>query len=143
MLSTMTLLPRTKATTVLPSSPETMDIAADETIPEHELLLTTTTGSIGLLSPLSESQYRRLNTLTNHLSNTLYHACGLNPKAYRVSAQAPEAVIGGRPIVDGSILMRWNELGSQRRAEVSGRAGMDVDQVREDLEALRGGLAYL
>lgn len=111
--------------------------------PSHEILMTTTSGAIALLSSLSETQYRRLSTLTNHLCNTLYHACGLNPKAHRVDDRSPEAVIGGRPIVDGTIMMRWMELGTQRRAEVAGRIGVDAEQVREDLEMLMGGVMYL
>ncbi len=139
----MTVLPRTKAPTVLPASPDAMDIAAQATIPEHEVLLTSNTGCISLLSPLSESQYRRLSTLSSHLTNTLYHACGLNPRAYRIDRDAPEGMVGSRTVVDGTILMRWMELGSQRRAEVAGRVGVDVDEVRDDLAALLGGLGYL
>lgn len=139
----MTLLPRTKSTITLPATAEGIDSEAENTIPEHEILITSTSGVISLLAPLSEAQYRRLSTLTNLLANTLYHTCGLNPKAYRISSQAPETIIGGRPIVDGTVMMRWMELGSQRRAEVAGRVGVDVQQVREDLDSLMGGLAYL
>jgi cleavage and polyadenylation specificity factor subunit 1 len=120
-----------------------METAAEATIPEHEILMTSNTGSISLLSPLSEPQYRRLSTLATQLTNTLYHACGLNPKAYRIGKDAPEGMVGGRTVVDGGILMRWMELGSQRRAEVAGRVGVDVEEVREDLLALMGGLRYL
>jgi len=141
--TTMTLLPRTTAPTTLPATPDAMEAAADATIPEHEILMTSNTGSIALLSPLSETQYRKLNTLASHLTNTLYHACGLNPRAYRVSKDAPEGMVGGRTIVDGGMLLRWMELGSQRRAEVAGRVGVDVEEVREDLAALMGGLGYL
>ncbi|KAF8865332.1 hypothetical protein BDZ45DRAFT_612500 [Acephala macrosclerotiorum] len=143
MPTTMTLLPRTKAASIIPPSPDAMDIAADATIPEHEILITSSTGAISLLSPLGEAQYRRLSTLTSHLTNTLYHACGLNPRAYRIDRDAPEGMVGSRTVVDGTILMRWMELGSQRRAEVAGRVGIDVDEVRDELVALMGGLGYL
>jgi cleavage and polyadenylation specificity factor subunit 1 len=143
MPTTMTLLPRTKPATMLPATPGAMDQAADATIPEYEILMTDNTGSIALLSPLSEAQYRRLSTLTSHLTNTLYHACGLNPRAYRVGKDAPDGTVGGRTVVDGGMLMRWMELGSQRRVEVAGRVGVDVEEVREDLAALMGGLGYL
>lgn len=73
----------------------------------------------------------------------MYHACGLNPRAYRVGKEAGEGVGGGRAVVDGGLLLRWNELGSQRRAEVAGRVGVDVSEVREDLAGLTGGLRYL
>jgi cleavage and polyadenylation specificity factor subunit 1 len=52
-------------------------------------------------------------------------------------------MLGSRTIVDGTILMRWMELGSQRRAEVAGRVGVSVEEVREDLAGLMGGLDFL
>lgn len=52
-------------------------------------------------------------------------------------------MVGGRTVIDGGVLLRWMELGSQRRAEVAGRVGVDVEEVREDLVALIGGLGYL
>ncbi|KFY53406.1 hypothetical protein V496_07618 [Pseudogymnoascus sp. VKM F-4515 (FW-2607)] len=135
MPTTMTLLPlTTPAVTPKPSEP---------TNPTSGLLITLASGAIGVLTPLSEQQYRRLNALSNHLSNLLYHPAGLNPKAYRISSTAPETVIGGRQIVDGSSVWRWLELGSQKRAEVAGRVGVDGETVREDLEEIAGGLGYL
>jgi cleavage and polyadenylation specificity factor subunit 1 len=140
----MTLLPRTTPATTLPATPEAANEASDATIPAHELLISFSTGSLALLSPLNELQYRKLNTLASTLANTLYHACGLNPRAYRAGKDAPESnVVGGRNVVDGSILLRFMELGSQRRSEVAGRVGVDVEEVREDLAGLMGGLGYL
>jgi cleavage and polyadenylation specificity factor subunit 1 len=141
--TTMTLLPRTKAATMVPATLDAIDEAANATIPDHEIIMTDNTGSISLLSPLSEAQYRRLSTLASHLANTLYHPCGLNPRAHRLAKDAPEGMVGARTIVDGGMLMRWMELGSQRRAEVAGRVGVDVDEIREDLTALMGGLGYI
>jgi cleavage and polyadenylation specificity factor subunit 1 len=140
----MTLLPRTKSATLLPSSdPSSLDTAAEATIPGHQILISSSTGSISLLTPLTESQYRRLSTLTSHLTNTLSPAAGLNPRAYRIDKDAPDGMLGSRTIVDGTILMRWMELGSQRRAEVAGRVGVSVEEVREDLAGLMGGLGFL
>lgn len=53
--------------------------------------------------------------------------------------------MGGRTIVDGGILARWMELGSQRRAEIAGRVGVDAEEVRDDVAAVGwgGGLRYL
>lgn len=141
--TTLTLLPRTQPTALLPATQNGLDPAAASTIPDYEILITTTTGAIWLLSPLSEQAYRRLGTLATQLSNALYHPCGLNPKAYRVASNAPEPVLGGRPVVDGALLMRWSELGSQRRAEIASRVGVREEAVRDDLEGLQGGLAYL
>jgi len=121
-----------------------MDIDSMPQTPQHQILIASLSGSFSLLTPLTESQYRSLNTLTTHLSNTLPHHCGLNPKAYRVDRDAPAAE-GGRTIVDGEILRRWRELGSMRRSEVAGKLGMDADSVREDILSSTGwgGLAFL
>lgn len=139
----MTLLPRTKTPLgSLPASPSTPDNVT-EAVPEHEILISDNTGAISLLTPLSEAQYRRMNTLSSHLTNTLFHACGLNPRAYRAGKEAPDGMLGGRTIVDGSMVLRWLELGTQRRSEVAGRVGMDAEEVRDDLKALSSGLGYL
>lgn len=45
--------------------------------------------------------------------------------------------------MDGRFVQRWLELGSQRRAEVAGRVGVGVDEVRDELESIGGGLGYL
>lgn len=135
MPTTMTLLPLTTPTPAATST--------EPTNPASALLITLASGAIGILTPLSEQQYRRLNALSNHLSNLLYHPAGLNPKAHRISNTAPEAVIGGRPIVDGSVLWRWMELGSQKRAEVAGRVGVDRETIRDDLEEIARGIGYL
>jgi cleavage and polyadenylation specificity factor subunit 1 len=52
-------------------------------------------------------------------------------------------MISGRTVVDGGMLLRWIEVGSKRRAEVASRVGVGVEEVREDLVALMGGLGYL
>lgn len=102
----------------------------------YHTLLTTTSGALGLLTPLDESSYRRLSALQLHLSSVLEHAGSLNPRAYR----SPEGLDGGRgAVVDGEVLRRLGEVGSARRAEVLGRAGMDGWGWRGDGEVIFGG----
>ena len=111
---------------------------------------------MSLLSPLSESSYLRLSSLSAQLLNNLpHHHLGLNPKAYRIPASssgggggggtgAPpppivDAGVGRYIVVDGAILARWNELGSGRRAEMAGRAGFaGVEEVRGLLGGVLG-----
>lgn len=141
---TLTLLPRTKAPTLnlsnLNATGYSNDVANTQ---DYHIIITTSTGCISILSPLSEFQYRRLSTLTTHLTNALSHSLGLNPKMYRIDRDAPDSMAGSRTVVDGALLSRWMELGSQRRAEVAGRVGIDVDQIRDDLVDLQCGLRYL
>lgn len=144
--TTMTLLPTTRPLPQLTTAPwPSPDPSPQEDTPSpsQPLLLTSRTGTLALLSPLTESQYRRFGTLVSHLTNTLYHPCGLNPRAYRIDRDANEGIVGGRTIIDGGVLGRWMELGSQRRGEVAGRVGVDVLELRDELSGLRGGLGFI
>jgi cleavage and polyadenylation specificity factor subunit 1 len=51
--------------------------------------------------------------------------------------------LGGRPVIDGSLVKRWMELGVQKRQEVAGRVGSGVEKIREVVEGLGQGLGYL
>ncbi|KAF7559018.1 hypothetical protein G7046_g5145 [Stylonectria norvegica] len=131
------LLPRT-----LPSSH-----AAPESSP-HILLLASPSGHMAALTPLPETTYRRLLSVTNQLLPALASHGGLNAKAHRLSDGARTVGVetaSGRTIVDGSVLARWTELGAGKRAEIAGKGGYDgVVDLREELEAVLGwsGLAY-
>lgn len=100
----------------------------------QSILLTTQSGAIALLSPLDEQTYRRLGALTNYLNTILDHACGLNARAYRAADSE-----GGRGVLDGSLLMRWNMLSAPRKAEACARVGSSVWEIGMDLKAICGG----
>jgi len=112
---------------------------------QQHLLLATDTGALSMLCPLSETEYRRLSSLTAQLATSLPHVAGLNPRGYRMAAASrsgtPPGVDAavGRSIVDGTLLPRWSELGSGRRHEVAGRVGFaGPAEVRAELEGLLG-----
>jgi cleavage and polyadenylation specificity factor subunit 1 len=138
--STMTLLPRTAVSSevVMASSGE---IDNEVYSPINQVLITTQTGSVALVTPVSEESYRRLSALQSQLINTLEHPCGLNPRAYRA---VESDGIGGRGMIDGKLLGRWLDLGQQRKMEIASRVGADEWEIRADLETIGGaGLGYL
>lgn len=116
-------------------------------VPPYQVLHTTTSGSLSLLTPLGESAYRRLSTLQNQLTNVLDHPAGLNPRSYRTVEG--DGVIGGfagigggigaRGIVDGNVLRRMWELGSWKREEVARRVDGGDGELMGDLVAVMGG----
>jgi cleavage and polyadenylation specificity factor subunit 1 len=117
------------------------DEQGTEPSPVFQVLTTSPTGAVGLITPLDETSYRRLGSLQTHLSNVLEHAAGLNPRAFRSAGEEGSA---GRGVVDGTIIKRIWELGSVRRAEVLARAGSDSWVLQSDLEHLDGlGLPYI
>jgi cleavage and polyadenylation specificity factor subunit 1 len=138
--SSMTLVPSTLA----PFADQSLDTNTNgdagtpppQPTPLFHVLLTTQTGSIGLITPVDETTYRRLGAVEAHLTSILEHAAGLNPREYRA---IDSEGFGARGIVDGSIVQRIGELGSTRRAEVLGRAGSDAWLLRSDLEIIGGG----
>jgi len=112
----------------------------DTSTPPHilsSILLTSQTGSISLLTSLSPASYRTLSALQAYLTNTLPHPLALNARAYR--AVEADQTVGGRAILDGDILKRWMELGSWKRVEGVGRAGLESEaEVRELLDQVMG-----
>ena len=113
------------------------------------LLLASPTGVLAALRPLSESAYRRLSSLAGQLQATPYipHPAGLNPKGYRLPPPScPPAGVDagvGRSIVDGTILSRFTELGTDKRGDMAGRAGYNgAGEVRSELEGVLGWAGF-
>ncbi|KAF3038532.1 mRNA cleavage and polyadenylation factor subunit [Didymella heteroderae] len=109
--------------------------------PIHHILHTTQSGTIALVTPLSESSYRRLSGLSAFLANALETACGLNSKAFRISDVEEggwDAGVVGRGMVDGNLLMRWGELGEWKRREGLSKVGADEWVLWGEREVLGG-----
>ncbi|KAJ5577799.1 uncharacterized protein N7459_006763 [Penicillium hispanicum] len=138
--STVTLLPRTAVSSeYLEPTDGQMDV--DVTIATHHVLVASQNGSLALVTTVAEESYRRLSALQSQLTNTIEHAGGLNPRAFRTVESDGN---GGRGMVDGNLLRQWLNLGKQRQAEIAGRVGATEWEIRNDLEAIGGdGLGYL
>lgn len=145
----MVLLPRTYPPSARTASrPKQNGTKADEQpiSPPQILLLASPTGVLATLHPLPDAAHRRLSSLATALAASLPHPAGLNPRVYRAAALLaatgmppgvdPTAGYGGgvfsvaggggasaKSILDGTLLARWNELGTARRAEAAWRAG--------------------
>ena len=113
--------------------------AAEQEQQVFHVLIPALDGSLSLLTPLSESSYRRVSALQAQLTSSLEHAAGLNPRAFR-DVQSE----GGRGVVDGGVVQRLGELGFARRGEVLGRAGAGRGDTDAEVEVMGGaGLGYL
>lgn len=120
------------------SSPGPMDVDSTDSGPLHQILHTSQSGTLALITPLSELSYRRLSGLATTLATTLDSACGLNPRAFRAVENELGGGGGTRGIVDGNLLMRWGELGEQKRRENLAKAGTEEWVFRAEREVLSG-----
>lgn len=141
-VGTMTLLPSTASTKSSAAQNGDVDMTDDSpSNPPPQILLTTSSGALVLVTQLDEQTYRRLGALQTYLTGILDHTCGLNPRAHRA---VESEGFGGRGILDGQILTRWSELGNQRRSEACSRVGAEAWQLQADINYIGGGgLQYL
>ncbi|CAA9957479.1 SFT1 Pre cleavage and polyadenylation specificity factor [Pyrenophora teres f. maculata] len=113
--------------------------------PFHQILHTTQSGTLALLTPLSEDSYRRLSNLSAYLANTLDSACSLNPRAFRTGDVAEggwDAGTGARGVLDGNLLLRWGELGERGRREGLAKYGEGEWMFWGEREVLAGWGAF-
>lgn len=143
--TSITLVPRTLTTyeaATAATSADHSSMEVDSPPPSTQQLLTTTqSGAIAIITPLSEATYRRLSTLQNILTTQLTHHCGLNPRAYR---KVETDGMGGRGVIDGEIVKRWTMLSSQQKNSLADKVGArGVWELKGDLEGLSGGFGFL
>ena len=103
--------------------------------PLQQVLMTMQSGVISLITPLEEQMYRRLIALQTYLGNVLEHPLGLNPRAFRAVEGDGYA---SRGVVDGNLVLKWRDLGTQRKAEACAKAGSEDWLIRSDLEYISG-----
>ncbi|PFH57030.1 hypothetical protein XA68_15602 [Ophiocordyceps unilateralis] len=129
--------------------PRTSAHASPASVP-HALLLASSSGQLAALTPLPESAYRRLLSVSNQLLPALVPHGGLHARAHRMPSRGgpvgvETAASSGRAVIDGTVLARWAELSAVKRAEIAAKGGYEaVGELRADLEGLMGwsGFAY-
>ena len=113
-----------------------MEVDVSTPQPAEQVLYTSKSGVLLLVTPIDETIFSRLSVIQVYLNNQLEHHCALNPKGYRSTADESAS---GRGALDGTLLRRWNELSSLRKAEACAKAGVEEWVVRSDLEFVGGG----
>lgn len=136
--TTMTLTPQKSLASTRRSSDVSMDMANDShASTKQQILISSQSGSLCMLTPIPEASYRRLSTLQNVLLTTLdFQACSLNPRAYR---EVETDGVGGRGVIDGNLVRRWWEVSTQQRVASADKAGGSIWEVRGDLDLICGG----
>ncbi|KAI9364067.1 CPSF A subunit region-domain-containing protein [Pilaira anomala] len=101
----------------------------------HFCLCGTFSGSISVLSPISEKTFKRLSTLYGQLVNNVQHVAGLNPRAYRLIKGPKQRMASNRTkaVLDGDLIFEFAGLSIERQKETTKQIGTTVSRIMEDL----------
>ncbi|KAI6653121.1 hypothetical protein LOD99_3957 [Oopsacas minuta] len=100
----------------------------------HVTFYSTLDGSIGLIVPLSEKTFRRLQTLQSRLVQCIQHPAGLNPKSYRLAHMLNRLQSSPQKnIIDGDLLWKYTYLGIKEKNELAKQIGTSSFQIMEDI----------
>ncbi|RCI03416.1 Cleavage and polyadenylation specificity factor subunit 1, partial [Rhizopus stolonifer] len=102
----------------------------------HFCLCGTFSGSIAVISSVSEKTFKRLNTLYGHLVNNLQHVAGLNPRAYRLIKGPKQRMSTNRTkaVLDGDLIFEFAGLSIEEQRETTKQIGTTVTRIMEDLD---------
>ncbi|KAI8067717.1 CPSF A subunit region-domain-containing protein [Gilbertella persicaria] len=101
----------------------------------HFCLCGTFSGSISVISPISEKTFKRLSTLYGQLVNNVQHVAGLNPRAYRLIKGPKQRMASNRTkaILDGDLIFEFAGLSIEQQKEITKQIGTTVARIKEDL----------
>jgi len=108
----------------------------DVPVPQAELIFGTLEGSIGVLSPVSDDAFKRLQLLSGQLMRNLQHFAGLNPRSFRTVRNDDLSRPLNKEILDGNLLHAFEELDVKRQALITKQIGTDTLTVLRDLKGL-------
>ncbi|KAJ7094010.1 CPSF A subunit region-domain-containing protein [Mycena belliarum] len=110
----------------------------DDVIPQAKLLCGSTDGSLKSLTPVDEATAKRLQLLQGQLTRNIQHVAGLNPKALRIVRNDFVSKPLSKGILDGNLLMHFEDLPITRQIEMTRQIGTERAQVLRDWTSLIG-----
>ncbi|BFZ63534.1 mRNA cleavage and polyadenylation factor subunit [Saitoella coloradoensis] len=131
-IKTMKMLPKT-----LLSRP-----GGEEGAEQYLCLAGTLSGNLGMVTPISERAYRRLNILQGQIATTEESVAGLNNRAYRLSTHVSRTSNPMRGVIDGSLVSTFVSMSTTRRAEIAKKTGARSERIMDDLLELDRALEY-
>nr|CAG8506381.1 12436_t:CDS:10 [Entrophospora candida] len=81
-------------------------------------------GSIGMITPITEKTYKRMQLLYSQMVNGIQHPAGLNPKSFRLlQSKMRLAINPSKGILDGDLLFQFPNLALHRQREMTKQIG--------------------
>ncbi|SCU87875.1 LADA_0E06722g1_1 [Lachancea dasiensis] len=107
--------------------PKKNEFPQNFTPPQFQTIGANVDGSIFKVVPLSESVYRRLYVVQQHLIEKEIQLCGLNPKMERLDNRFYTLGHALRPMLDFTIIKGFSSLPINKRKQVAAKAGRQAD----------------
>ncbi|CAG8532395.1 3944_t:CDS:10 [Paraglomus brasilianum] len=100
-------------------------------------------GSIGMVTPIPEKMYKRMQLLHAQMVNGIPHPAGLNPKSFRLLQSKLRLLQNPvKSILDGDLIFEFPSLAQNRQREMTKQIGTSVERVMDDLLTMQIGLDH-
>ncbi|CAG8596773.1 4454_t:CDS:10 [Cetraspora pellucida] len=119
-------------------------VMEEETSGHKQLCLCgTLDGSIGMITPIPEKMYKRMQLLHSQMVNGIQHPAGLNPKSFRLMQSKQRLAINpAKGILDGDLLIQFPNLVLHRQREMTKQIGTTIERILDDLLVLQESCDY-
>ncbi|CAG8834801.1 25619_t:CDS:2, partial [Racocetra persica] len=133
-VKTMLSLPKKELTRREHSIDHGIPVMEEETSGHKQLCLCgTLDGSIGMITPIPEKMYKRMQLLHSQMVNGIQHPAGLNPKSFRLMQSKQRLAINpAKGILDGDLLIQFPNLALHRQREMTKQIGTTVERILDD-----------
>ncbi|CAG8539305.1 7635_t:CDS:10, partial [Racocetra fulgida] len=140
-VKTMLSLPKKELTRREHSIDHGIPVIEEETSGHKQLCLCgTLDGSIGMITPIPEKMYKRMQLLHSQMVNGIQHPAGLNPKLMQSKQRL--AINPAKGILDGDLLIQFPNLALHRQREMTKQIGTTVERILDDLLVLQESCDY-
>ncbi|KAG9306400.1 hypothetical protein G9A89_018283 [Geosiphon pyriformis] len=100
-------------------------------------------GSIGMITPIPEKMYKRMQLLYSQMVNGIQHPAGLNPKSFRLlQSNQRLATNPAKGVLDGDLLFQFPNLSLNRQREMTKQIGTTPERIMDDLLAVQISCDY-
>ncbi|CAG8629175.1 177_t:CDS:10 [Dentiscutata erythropus] len=143
-VKTMLSLPKKELVRREHSIDQGIPVMEEETSGHKQLCLCgTLDGSIGMITPIPEKMYKRMQLLHSQMVNGIQHPAGLNPKSFRLMQSKQRLAINpAKGILDGDLLIQFPNLALHRQREMTKQIGTTVERILDDLLVLQESCDY-
>ncbi|KAK6009166.1 CPSF A subunit region [Ostertagia ostertagi] len=110
-------------------------LEAKNVMQQHTCLWASLDGSLGIVRPISERQFRRLHFLHQCMSNSVGQYAGLNPKGARGGKPVRPLInaTNNKNMVDGELVEQFMHLSTTRKQDLARSLGASRYHIMDDL----------